>query len=83
MLHQNGKSFEFKLTQNCLQKGPSTSIVDPATGKDRPFTFDYSFWSFDEFEDVNGYMTPIKGGNYADQQIAYEALGKQVLDNAW
>ena len=28
-------------------------------------------------------MVPTPGGIYADQQIVYEALGKQVLDNAW
>lgn len=30
-------------------------MVDPATGAERPFTFDYSFWSHDGFKiDSNG-----------------------------
>ena len=66
-----------------LQKGPTTIIVEPTTGKDRPYTFDYSFWSHDAFHDVDGWSTPDAGSNYADQQEVYEALGKQVLDNAW
>merc|ERR1712166_450883 len=64
-------------------KGPTTIIVEPTTGKDRPYTFDYSFWSHDAFHDVDGWSTPDAGSNYADQQEVYEALGKQVLDNAW
>ena len=58
-------------------------MVDPNTGDERPFTFDYSFWSHDQFkEDENGILVPT-GPKYADQNVVYEALGKQVLDNAW
>lgn len=60
-------------------------MFDPATGKERPFTFDYSFWSHDQFTtEEDGYMRKTEEGNqYADQAEVYEALGKQVLDNAW
>ena len=65
-------------------KGATTTLTDPVSGKDKPYTFDYSFWSHDNFDtQEDGYMTPTEGGNYADQQIVYEALGKEVLDNAW
>ena len=58
--------------------------MDTATGKEKPYTFDYSFWSHDGFDTKeDGYMVPSAGSNYSDQQIVYEALGKQVLDNAW
>ena len=30
--------------------GPTTILVDPATGKDKVYTFDYSFWSHDKFD---------------------------------
>ena len=57
--------------------GPTTILVDPATGKDKTYTFDYSFWSHDQFDTLeNGYM--VKDGEdsiYADQKIVYEALG--------
>lgn len=36
-------------------KGPTTTIFDPVTGEKRSFTFDYSFWSHDQFTiDANG-----------------------------
>jgi hypothetical protein len=36
-------------------KGPTTIIFDPATGKEKPYTFDYSFWSHDGFKDDEGF----------------------------
>ena len=66
-----------------LQQGATTTIFDPNTGDERPFTFDYSFWSHDNFEiNEHGFMIPTSK-KYADQNVVYEALGKQVLDNAW
>jgi len=54
-------------SQCCVtMKGNTTAIIDPATNKPRPFTFDYSFWSHDAFHDVDGISTPDPGGNYAD-----------------
>ena len=68
---------------NLFQDGFTTAIFDVNTGEDRPFTYDYSFWSHDEFRvDENGIMVPTSS-KYADQQFVYNALGKQVLDNAW
>ena len=58
-------------------------MVHPQTGEDRTFTFDYSFWSHDGFrEDDNGIFVPTSP-KYADQNVVFEALGRQVLDNAW
>jgi hypothetical protein len=76
---------EMNANPRCCVKmdGPSTIIVDPQGG-DRKFTFDYSFWSHDDFENNDeGYSYPIEGSNYADQNHVYDVLGKQVLDNAW
>ncbi len=56
--------------------GPTTCIVDPASGKDKTYTFDYSFWSHDEFEtNADGIYVPT-GPKYADQQQVYKALGE-------
>lgn len=77
---------EIKGNSKCCVKmqGPTTQLVDPATGKDKTFTFDYSFWSHDGFEEVDGILQKKNGqGKYATQQEVYECLGKQVLDNAW
>lgn len=62
---------EKDLGAKCCVKmnGPTTAIVDPETGKDRPYTFDYSFWSHDGFVDnAEGYSCQKPGSNYADQQ---------------
>ena len=41
-------------------------LVDPNTGEERTFTFDYSFWSHDGFEaDDNGILVPTSP-KYAD-----------------
>jgi len=46
--------------------GPTTVLVDPNTGDERPFTFDFSFWSHDGFkEDSNGILVPTSP-KYAD-----------------
>lgn len=64
--------------------GPTTTVKDPKTGNTKPYTFDYSFWSHDGFDETeDGVMYAKDGSNYADQQSVYDALGKQVLDNAW
>jgi len=68
----------------CVQmSGPTTAIADPVTGKSKPYTFDYSFWSHNGFHDVDGYSEPDPGSSYANQMSVYDAVGKQVLDNAW
>ena len=53
-------------------------------GQEKTFTFDHSFWSHDAFETKDGVSVP-KGEDspYADQDLLYQKLGKQVLDNAW
>lgn len=60
-----------------------TSIQDEM-GQDKTFTFDYSFWSHNQFiTEENGYLSPEPGGPYCDQKFVFNALGKEILDNAW
>lgn len=67
----------------CVDMQDNTTIVDDEDGKPRTFTFDYSFWSHDEFiEEPNGYLRPA-GHKYADQMKVYRAVGEEVLKNAW
>ena len=64
-------------------KGNSTIIKDEF-GNEKTFTFDKSFWSHDQYiEQPNGYLSPTPGSPYADQKIVFDALGKEILDNAW
>jgi hypothetical protein len=66
------------LTQN----GQVTTIRDELN-QEKTFTFDYSFWSHDGFEnDENGFSVGVDD-KYADQQFVFDKLGKKILDNAW
>ncbi|KAK3697535.1 hypothetical protein QZH41_019774, partial [Actinostola sp. cb2023] len=65
--------------------GATTKIIDPEAPDDEPksFTFDYSYWSHDSFEeDDTGYLCGTQA-NYADQRKVYNDVGRTVLKNAW
>jgi hypothetical protein len=67
----------------CIKMNGKQTIIHDITGKPKPYTFDYSFWSHDGFDEEDGISKAKSGSNYADQEAVYQALGKQVLDNAW
>ena len=59
-----------------------TKIIDE-NGKEKTYTFDHSFWSHDGYKELeNGYLEPVEE-KYADQKFVYNAVGKEILDNAW
>jgi hypothetical protein len=60
-----------------------TTIINPKTGERKEFAFDYSYWSHDGFEMVNGYATAVGDSKYADQDKVFQDLGQEVLDNAF
>ena len=53
--------------------GKVTTISNPDTSEDKPFTFDYSYWSMDD---------PTHS-NFATQETVFKDLGVLVLENAW
>jgi hypothetical protein len=56
----------------CVEMEGNTTILLEPNGKARPFSFDYSFWSHDEFElDENG-IAVATGDKYADQRRVYD-----------
>lgn len=72
--------------QLCISmEGKQTTIEnfdDPKGGR-KTFSFDYSYWSHDCFEnDETGYSRPLTS-KYADQQRLYNEIGKEVLNNAY
>lgn len=71
--------------QNVVEMQNTTTRLKAFKGEaQKDFTFDYSFWSFDQFETKeDGYMKPTASGKYADQEKVFNAVGKSVLDNAW
>ncbi|EGD76148.1 kinesin family member 12 [Salpingoeca rosetta] len=63
--------------------GKSTVIKNLEEGTEKSFTFDYSYWSHDGFEEKpDGYLSPTTP-EYADQQKVFDDLGQGVLENAW
>jgi kinesin family protein 13 len=61
VLHRYGN-----LRSLIIQQGPVTIIEDPDMGKKKDFTFDYSFWSHDEFEVNEKGISVATGDKYAD-----------------
>ena len=69
----------------CVNMTPtSTRVFDEAAGLNRTFNYDHCFWSFDGYDqEENGYLRPAGPSSpYSDQQLVYNALGKDLLDNA-
>ncbi len=67
-----------------IEMNGNQTTIKNELGQPHTFTFDHSFWSHDCYiEKENGYLAPDKSGKYADQIFVYNALGKQILDNAW
>ncbi|GBG27336.1 Kinesin-related protein 1 [Hondaea fermentalgiana] len=58
-----------KMDKNTQQ----TIIVNPDTGAEKVYTFDYSYNSF----------VPADHPDHADQETVWQDLGVDVLDNAW
>nr|CAB3259099.1 kinesin-like protein KIF28P [Phallusia mammillata] len=64
--------------------GTTTTIANPETPKEEPkqFSFDFSYWSHDNFDDIDGVLT-AKSKKYATQRDVFDNLGQGVLDNAF
>jgi len=64
-------------------QGAATILKTQGKEGEKKFTFDYSLWSFDEFNtEANGYLTPT-GSKYADQKYVFKEVGQKVLQNAY
>ena len=58
------------------------TLAAPRAEETRTFTFDYSYWSHDEFEEEDdGLFVPVSE-KYADQRRIFDDLGAAVLTNA-
>ncbi|XP_006815172.1 kinesin-like protein KIF28 [Saccoglossus kowalevskii] len=65
--------------------GSTTTIKDPSAPNEEPkkFSFDFSYWSHDNYkEKPDGYLEPTNK-KYADQKTVFNDLGRGILDNAW
>eukprot|EP01147_Barroeca_monosierra_P003267 gene3267-5967_t len=78
-------SRELQSSARCIveMKERQTILHDPHEAKAaRPFTFDYSYWSFDGFKvQPDGVIVGVSE-HYTDQAIVYEHLGRHAVDNA-
>jgi len=64
--------------------GNMTGIRNPETPNEEPklFAFDYSYWSHDGFDEIDGVLTG-QNEKYATQRKVFDDLGQGVLDNAF
>jgi len=63
--------------------GNNQTKIHDENGKERTFTFDHSFWSHDGYKVLDdGYLQPVDD-EYADQKKVFDAVGRQILENAW
>jgi len=63
--------------------GQNQTKIHDENGKERTFTFDHSFWSHDGYKVLDdGYLQPVDE-EYADQKKVFDAVGRQILENAW
>jgi len=55
-------------TEKCVDMyNNTTTLTNQKTRKSKDFTFDYSFWSHDEYDELeNGYYKP-RSDRYSDQ----------------
>ena len=68
----------------CIEMIQNQTKIKDELGQPRTFTFDHSFWSHDCYiEKEDGYLSPDSSGKYADQNLVFDTLGRQILDNAW
>ena len=63
--------------------GQATTITDPENkAEPKTFSFDYSYWSHDNFTDNDGLLV-ANNSKYASQQTVFDDLGQGVLNNAF
>jgi kinesin family protein 1 len=80
----NAREKERGATVIIRMEGATTYIKNPETGEEKDFAFDFSYWSHDQFEvRPDGYTFPKPGSNYADQQVVFDSIGKDVMQNAF
>ena len=60
-------------------------LTDPASKKVREFAFDRAYWSCDGYgvKEETGYMFPLEGSHYADQNTVMNDFGIPLIDNAF
>jgi kinesin family protein 13 len=61
----------------------NSTIIKDENGAEKTFSFDYSFWSHDEFTLREDGYAVADGDRYADQRHVFECVGKEILNNAW
>lgn len=70
-------------TELCVKMQGNSTVLTGEDGKERSFAFDYCFWSHDGFQErPDGVLEPVDD-KYADQNLVYEKVGVEILDNAW
>jgi len=67
-----------------VQMRENTTIIrNPITNTTKNFTFDYSYWSHDGYEEKEDGVYQGTNDQYASQRKVFDDLGEGMLDNAW
>ncbi|CAI2387659.1 unnamed protein product [Moneuplotes crassus] len=74
---------ERSCTSCIAMDGPCTLIYDVATQRTRTFTFDYSFWSCNGFEEEDDGLLVPSESYYDDQHKVYDQIGADFFEDAW
>ena len=72
--------------QLCVSMTDTQTTITDVIGdsKEKRYTFDYSFWTHDEYTvEADGYCRANEGGRYKDQDYVFKKIGMDVLNNAW
>lgn len=78
----NGREKGMKAKCCIRMKTPMTWIKNPENNQEKPFTFDYSYWSHDGYKDEDGLLIKTND-NYATQMDVYQDVGETVLNNCF
>ncbi|OAF69255.1 hypothetical protein A3Q56_02996 [Intoshia linei] len=79
----NSREIDRKSKCIIAMNGNQTSIKNPDGGEPKKFSFDFSYWSHNDYYEKDGILIPNAGSNYASQDNVYNDLGGNVLDNAF
>lgn len=77
----NNREIELNSKLCVKMQGNSTILIDD-NGEERPFTFDYSFWSHDGFHVEPSGKFVADDEKYATQQKVFDQVGRHILKNA-
>jgi hypothetical protein len=79
----NGREKDRNAQLIIAMNGNQTVITNPHNSEEKKFTFDFSYWSHDQYDEGGDGMLIPQSEKYADQTHVFNTLGMDVLNNAY